>query len=509
MAVAVEMRDLTKKFGSLVANKKVNFLAEWGQIHGLIGENGAGKTTLMKTLYGMYAPDEGEMFIDSKKVDFSSPLEAIKVGIGMVHQHFTLVPSLTVAENIMMGRPIVKKGLLDMNKAYAVVKEMSEKFGLEIDPKAIVKDLPVGLQQRVEILKALYLGADILILDEPTAVLTPQEIGQLFVTLKSLKAKGKTIILITHKLKELLEVTDVITVMRMGEITGRVKTFETSEKEIARMMVGREVIMQVHKDEPKIGRTELSLRNIECFDNRGVEVLRDISLNLRAGEIVGIAGVQGNGQTELIEVIAGLRSNYKGAMTLGDKNIDSKVSPMNRRRMGLGHIAEDRQTMGAALNASILENFIMMGYRKSNFGSRWAINYKKAEKTTWEEFQHYDVRTSDIRQSAYTLSGGNLQKVIIARELFLNPSVLIAAQPSRGVDIGATQLIHQKLIEKRNQGTAILLISYELSEIMSLSDRILVMYNGSIVGETTPNQSNEEEIGLLMAGIRSKGGDLH
>ena len=502
MSIAVEMRNITKRFPGVIANNQINFKADWSQIHGLIGENGAGKTTLMKILYGMYQPNEGEIYIDSKLSVFSNPKDAIKSGIGMVHQHFTLVPSITVAENIMLGKPILKNGFIDMKKAASVVQEMGERFGLKVDPYAITKDLPVGLQQRVEILKALYLGADILIMDEPTAVLTPQEIEQLFVTLKSLKDQGKTIILITHKLKELLSVTDVITVMRLGEITGCLNTEETSEQEIARLMVGREVTLNIPKPPSKPGRSVLSLSGV-CFkDYRGVEMLKDINFDVLEGEIVGVAGVQGNGQTELIDVIAGLKDIHQGKIKLNQKELTNIVAPLERRKMGLGHIAEDRQTMGASLDASLLENFMMTGYLKSSYSNRWFINYKKAAEVAWEQLRRFDVRTSNIQLPVSSLSGGNLQKLIIAREMFLDPSLLIAAQPTRGVDIGASQFIHQSLIEMRNKGKGVLLVSYELSEIMSLSDRIFVLYNGSIVAETTPQDTTEEELGLFMAGLK-------
>jgi simple sugar transport system ATP-binding protein len=503
MAAAVEMRNITKKFPGVTANQNVNFRAEWGQIHGLIGENGAGKTTLMKILYGMEQPDEGEIFIDGTPAVLSSPKEAIKRNIGMVHQHFTLVPSLTVAENITMAKPTLRNGLIDLKKAAEIVFEMGERFGLKLDPYVPVKQLPVGLQQRVEILKALYLGADILIMDEPTAVLTPQEITQLFVTLKSLKEQGKTIILITHKLKELMNATDVITVMRSGQIVGHMETRNSSEEEIARMMVGKDVQLRIDKKMPAFGKEVLTLKGITHYDKRGVKILDGITFSVREGEIVGIAGVQGNGQTELIEVIAGLKEFQGGELILNGRSVSNSTSPMQRRHMGLGHVAEDRQTMGAALDASILENFMMGGHHGQWYRRGMFLRYKRAEEIAWEQIRHFDVRTSDIRLPARSLSGGNLQKLIIAREMFLNPLVLIAAQPTRGVDIGASQFIHRKLIEMRDEGKAVLLISNELSEIMSLSDRVLVIYNGSIVGETTPEKSTEEEIGLWMAGIRS------
>lgn len=505
MAYAVELKHITKKFPGVVANKDVSLCIEWGSIQGLIGENGAGKTTLMKILYGMYSADEGEILIDGKKVSFLSPKDAIARGIGMVHQHFTLVPSLTVAQNIILGRPICKKnGLLDIALANKTVSELGKEYGLAVNPKSVVKDLPVAMQQRVEILKALYLGADILIMDEPTAVLTPQEIDQLLKTLVLLKEKGKCIILITHKLKELMSVTDNITVLRNGVVTGQVKTSEVNEKEIAAMMVGKEIEFVVTKSEAHPGEEVLKARNLNYRDKFGVIALNDVSFNVRRGEIVGIAGVQGNGQTELIEVLSGMCNDYTGKIELCGHSVESKDSPLFRRQYGLAHIPEDRQTMGAALGASLLENFIMGGLDDKSYTSKALINYKKAEQVASKQYKLFDVRFAGMDNIADSLSGGNLQKAIVAREIYRDPQVLIAAQPSRGVDIGATMFIHRKLIELRDAGKAIILVSGELSEIMSLSDRILVMYKGTIVGETTAKESTEQDIGLLMAGVKKE-----
>ncbi|WHH61234.1 ABC transporter ATP-binding protein [Petroclostridium sp. X23] len=505
MAYAVELKGITKIFPGVVANKNISLGIEWGSIHGLIGENGAGKTTLMKILYGMYRANEGEIFISGEKVHFHSPKNAIAKGVGMVHQHFTLVPSLTVGQNIMLGRPICKKsGLLDFTLANKTVSELGEEFGLKVDPKTLVKDIPVAMQQRVEILKTLYLGADILIMDEPTAVLTPQEIEQLLKTLVLLKEKGKCVILITHKLKELMSVTDNITVLRNGTMVGQVKTSEVNEKKIAAMMVGKEIEFEVPKVEAHPTDAVLSAEHL-CYRNKfGVLALDDVTFNVRKGEIVGIAGVQGNGQTELIEVLSGICNQYTGSITLCGQTVDNKKSPLMRRQYGLAHIPEDRQTMGAALGASLLENFIMGGLDDASYTSHGLINYKKAGKIAEEQYKLFDVRFSGLNSSAGSLSGGNLQKAIVAREIYRDPQVLIAAQPSRGVDIGATMFIHEKLIKMRDNGKAIILVSSELSEIMSLSDRILVMYKGTIVGETTPQESTEEDIGLMMAGIRKE-----
>ncbi len=508
MATALEMVNITKKFKDVIANEQINLKVNWGEIHGLIGENGAGKTTLMKILYGMHQPTSGEIYIDSQPVQFSNPKEAIQKGIGMVHQHFTLVPSLTVAENITMGKPILKNGFIDIKKSAKVVKDLSEKYGLEVDPYAITKRLPIGLQQRVEILKALYLGANILIMDEPTAVLTPQEIERLFETLKSLKDQGKAIIIITHKLKELLNVTDNITVIRTGKITGFLETKNTTEQEISRLMMGNEELAKIDKIPQKLGKTILSLQNVVYRDkHRKIDILKDVSFEVRAGEIVGIAGVQGNGQTELIDVIAGLKELHGGNIYLNEQLLTNYISPMKRRDLGLAHIPEDRQQVGAALDATIMENFIMTDYKKKKLSNRWFINYKKAYDLAWKHTRLFDVRTENIHIPADYLSGGNLQKLIIAREFFLDPSLLIAAQPTRGVDIGASNFIHQKLIEMRDEGKGVLLISNELSEIMLLSDRILVMYSGMIIGEVDPLKTTEEKIGLMMAGITEEGVD--
>jgi ABC-type uncharacterized transport system ATPase subunit len=502
MVLAVEMHNITKKFGNLIANNNINFELHCGEVHGLCGENGAGKTTLMNILYGLYQPDAGKIIINGKECRLNSPKDAISAGIGMVHQHFSLVPSMTVAENIVIGNPPKKKnGLVDKKGSIEIVKELSAKYGLDINPAAIVKLLPVGLQQRVEILKALYLGANILIMDEPTAVLTPQEISQLFVTFEALKKKNKSIILITHKLKEVKEATDRITVMRLGKITGHANTADIDEHEIARMMVGREVLLRVNKEYKKSGDTILKVSNISCNDNRGVQVVKDITLEVRSGEIVGIAGVQGNGQTELIEAITGLRNVYQGSIEILGNTLGGKNLPARCRSLGVGHISEDRQNIGSALNASIRDNFLINIYKKKEFKRGIFLDYKAIDDTCIKLLEQFDVRYGKIQDPAYSLSGGNLQKLIVAREIYAKPRLLIAAQPTRGVDIGATEFIHKKLIEQRNDGNAVLLVSNDLSEIMSLSDRIYVIYKGTFVGEVNQTDATEEQLGLWMAGI--------
>ena len=506
MGRQIELKKITKVFGKLTANSEVDFTVESGKIYGLIGENGAGKTTLMRVLYGMYEPDGGEILIDGKAVRFKSPKDAIDMGIGMVHQHFALVPTLTVTQNMILGKPIQKKnGLLDMKQAEQMVLDIGKQYKLEVPPKALVKDIPVSLQQRVEILKALYLGADLLIMDEPTAVLTPQEIVKLFETLVELRNAGKSIILITHKLNEIMQITDEIMVLRLGKVTGHVKTSETDERRIAEMMVGRQLSEQKEKKVVDQSQIALEAERLEYVDKWGVKAVDDISFTLHKGEILGIAGVQGNGQSELIDILTGMVNDYKGTILIEGREVSPSMGTRIRREYGMGCIPEDRQLTGAAVGATILSNFIMEGYRSRDFAGRYFINYKKAKQITWDNVKKFTVKTDNIMNDDLSLCGGNLQKLIVARELYLKPSVLIAAQPSRGVDIGATEYIHDTLVEHRNQGNAVLLVSNELSEIMAISDRILVIYNGRFVGEVNPGAATEEEIGLLMAGIVREG----
>ena len=503
----IQMIGITKRFGSVIANDNVNLTCKSGKVHGLIGENGAGKTTLMKMLYGMYSPDEGDIIIRGEKVKITSPKVAIKHGIGMVHQHFTLVPSLTVAQNIILGRPPKNSiGVIDMKEVIKKVEEMSLKYDLKVDPHAVVDDLPVGVQQRVEILKALYLGADLLILDEPTAILTPQEINQLFDTILELKARGKSIVLITHKLAEIMKVTDDIVILRNGKIAGHLNTCETSEEEIARMMVGKDTKLTVQKEPNKTGDICLEAKNLTYHNKFGVKMLDDINFSVKAGEIVGIAGVQGNGQTELIDALSGFLEDYKGEVYIGGKSFLPTEGVFQRRKQGLAHIPEDRQTRGAALEATLLQNFVMSNFEDSGEKGNLLIDWRKQAIRTNQYLKDFKVKFDTVQTAAYSLSGGNMQKAIIAREMIIEPKIMIVAQPSRGVDIGATIFIHEKLLEKRKEGVGILLISYELSEIMSLSDRIFVMYNGRIMGEITPKNCTEEDIGLLMAGISNKEG---
>lgn len=506
MKDCIQMRNITKCFGKVMANQQVDFVCEKNHIHGLIGENGAGKTTLMRMLYGMYQPDKGEILLDGISVKMRSPKDAIKNGIGMVHQHFTLVPCLSVVQNIVMSNPPMNRfGVIKMKKASEMVAKMAKDYNLHVDPHAIVGDLSVGIRQRVEILKALFLGANLLILDEPTAILTPQEIQQLFKILTSLKEKGKSTVLITHKLAEIMHVTDDITIMRNGMVTGHLETKDTNEREIASLMVGRDAKLRVDKTPNPPGEECLSVHHLSYVNDQGVKMLDDVSFTLREGEIVGIAGVQGNGQTELIDVIAGLINNYGGEINLCDQSFTASASPADCRQAGLTHIPEDRQTMGAALEASLTRNFVISNLGET--GPKRLIHWKRQRQRAKDYFKLFNVKYGSIEDPAYSLSGGNLQKTIVAREIAIDGKVLIAAQPSRGVDIGATIFIHEKLLEERSRGKGILLISYELSEIMSLSDRIIVMYNGRIIGETTPEKSTEEDIGLMMVGIQEGSDD--
>lgn len=501
MNAAVQMCHITKKFGKLYANRDVSLTVERNSIHGIVGENGAGKTTLMKILYGMHPADGGEIYLFGERVSFRSPKDAIEKRVGMIHQHFTLVPSMTVADNVVLGRPPCRLGVLDKERAKAEVEALCGRCNFQMDLEARVEDLPVGLKQRVEILKALYLGADVLIMDEPTAVLTPQEITGLFETLERIRNEGTSIILITHKLSEVMELTDHITVLRGGQVSGNVLTKDTNEVELARMMVGRDVFLQIDKEEHRRGEPVLKLEHISCKNSEGVKVLDDVSLTVHAGEIVGIAGVQGNGQSQLEDVVTGMDTLYTGTVAIDGHPVERGTAPLKRRRLGLGHIPEDRQITGSAGAASVEDNFFMTLYRKPEFGRRGYFSRETARKLLDRQVKQFGIKIPGINAEGSSLSGGNMQKLIVAREYSLKPRILLAAQPTRGVDIGATEFIHRKLVEIRDAGCGVLLISNELSEIMSLSDRILVMYEGRIVGETTSETADITRLGLWMAGV--------
>jgi len=496
------MRDIRKEFPGVVANDEVSFEVRRGEVHALLGENGAGKSTLMNILYGLYRPDGGEIRLNGKPVSFSSARDAIQAGIGMVHQHFMLIPVMTVAENIVLGIEPHSGLLLDESGAEQRVRELSERFGLAVDPTALISDITVGQEQRVEILKALYRGADLLILDEPTAVLTPQEAGELFEIVRSLQADGKSIIFISHKLNEVLEIADRITVLRRGRTIETVPAQGATEESLARAMVGRDVLLRVEKKPAEAGDVLLAVQDLHVSDDRGIEKVRGISFDVRAGEIVGIAGVDGNGQTELIDAICGLQKIESGTVTIGGRKL-THASARAALDAGIGHIPEDRQRRGLVLEFSIAENIALHDYAKppdAKWGWLFPARMVQRARTLIREF---DVRGGGPYTRAGGLSGGNQQKVVAAREIDRDPSALIAAQPTRGLDVGAIEYLHRRLVAERDEGRAILLVSLELEEIMSLSDRILVIYEGEIVGDHTGDVS-EEQIGLEMLGGKER-----
>lgn len=499
MSLIVEMKGISKSFPGVQANYNININIKQGEIHVLLGENGAGKSTLMNILYGLYTPDEGEIFVKGKKVKIISPNIAISLGIGMVHQHFMLVPPFTVAENIILGLEPKKGFILDLDKAIKDVKELSNKYELKVDPYAKIQDISVGMQQRVEILKTLYRGAEILILDEPTAVLTPQEIGELGIILKSLVSQGKSIILITHKLKEVMVMSDIVTIIRSGKVIDTLKTSETNIEELAEKMVGRKVSLTVKKETANLGETILQLKNIKALDNRGLEAVKGVSFEIKSGEILGIAGVDGNGQNELVQTITGLRKATEGEIKLENKDITNK-SPKEVIEAGVGYIPEDRHNRGLILDFSLAENAILGTHRKSGFKKNLGLDYKKIREHSRKLIEEFDVRTPSEKVYAKALSGGNQQKLIIAREFDREPSLLVASQPTRGLDVGAIEYVHKRLIEQRDKGKAILLVSLELDEILALSDRIAVMYDGKIVDIVDAKVATETELGIMMAG---------
>jgi len=499
--LVLEMHGITKRFPGIVANDHVDLDVRKAEVHALLGENGAGKSTLMNILYGLYKPDEGEIRLGGKPVVFGSAKDAIRAGIGMVHQHFMLIPVMTVAENIVLGNEPTREGIvLDERGAEERVREISKQYGLAVDPTALVSDITVGQQQRVEILKALYRGAEILILDEPTAVLTPQEAGELFEIVGSLREGGKSIIFISHKLNEVLEIADRITVLRRGKTIETVPREGATEESLARSMVGREVLLRVDKPPAQPGDVMLRVEDLHVLDDRGIAKVNGVSFDVRAGEIVGIAGVDGNGQSELIDAIAGLQKIRSGSVELAGRTYDS-ASAREMLDAGLGHIPEDRQRRGLVLEFTIAENIALHDYAKSP-DAKWGWLFpNRIVQRARGLIREFDVRGGGALSRAGTLSGGNQQKVVAAREIARDPKVLIAAQPTRGLDVGAIEFLHRRLIEERGEGRAILLVSLELDEILSLSDRILVLYEGEIVGEHGADVS-EEEIGLEMLGGR-------
>ncbi|GAX88470.1 heme ABC transporter ATP-binding protein [Effusibacillus lacus] len=508
MAAVVEMLGITKRFPGIVANDKVNLVVEQGEIHALLGENGAGKSTLMNILFGLYQPDEGIIRIKGQEVKVTDPNMANRLGIGMVHQHFMLVQPFTVTENIVLGSEVKRGPFLDMETAEKKVMELSEKYGLDVDPKAKIEDISVGMQQRVEILKTLYRGADILIFDEPTAVLTPQEIAELMQIMRNLVNEGKSIIFITHKLKEIMAISDRITVIRRGRYIGTVTKADTNPDQLANMMVGREVIFKVEKRPANPGSPVLEIKDIEGMGNRGVRALNKVNLEVHAGEIVGVAGVDGNGQTELIEVLTGLRKATSGTVKINGKDITNQT-PRKIAESGVGHIPEDRHKRGLVLDYSVADNLVLNTYYKEPYSKSGILQSQAIAEHARNLIGLFDVRTPSETTLARSLSGGNQQKAIVAREVDRDPDVLIAAQPTRGLDVGAIEFIHKKLVEQRDKGKAVLLFSLELDEIMSLSDRIAVIYEGRIVGIVKPEEVTDHDLGLMMAGgtlEKEKGG---
>jgi general nucleoside transport system ATP-binding protein len=502
---AIELVGISKSFGPVKANRDIHLNVARGTIHGIVGENGAGKSTLMSILYGFYHADEGEIRVNGKAVSITSSNHAIALGIGMVHQHFMLVENFSVLENVMLGvegGALLKRGT---TAARAELKRIEREYGLEVDPDAIIEDLPVGLQQRVEILKALYRGAEILILDEPTGVLTPSEADHLFRILGKLKAEGKTVILITHKLREIMAITDNVSVMRRGEIVATVETEKTSMPALAELMVGRSVLLRVDKAPPSPGEVLLSVRNLTVRDSRGVMMVDNASFDVRGGEIVGIAGVAGNGQSELLETIAGIRAPTSGEIFLNGRKVEAPANrdPRELRKRGLAHVPEDRHHMGLVLPFEENENAIL-GYQDDPRYLRGPLlNLDAIREDAKDKIKKYDIRPDNPRLRTANFSGGNQQKIVLSREIEQDPDVLIVGQPTRGVDVGAIEFIHRRIVAMRDAGKAVLLVSVELDEIRSLSDRILVMFAGRVVGERD-GDATEQELGLLMAGVEQK-----
>jgi len=547
----LELRGITKRFPGVIANEDVNLTVRSGEILGLLGENGAGKSTLMNIMYGLYSATEGDILVDGEVRAFHGPSDAIAAGIGMVHQHFMLVPVMSVAENVVLGvEPLKKKrtpwmflglvaatlGLLltmvfnlfgveegieggmvvllaafaglawilhkdalDIAESRSEVEEISAKYGLAVDPDALIEDLPVGLQQRVEIIKVLFREAEIIIFDEPTAVLTPQEVEEFFGIMRSLQADGKGVIFITHKLNEINEVCDRITVLRRGKVVGETTPAESTEQGLAEMMVGRPVDLQVHKADAKPGDVVLEVQHLTVDDDRGHPAVSDVSFSVRAGEIVGVAGIQGNGQTELVEAITGLRPGISGVTILNGEDI-SQGSPRHVHDAGVAHIPEDRQRMGLVLPFTVTENVVLNTYHLEPFSNGTVMDWSASKAAAERLIEQYDVRTPSAEAPASTLSGGNQQKVIVAREFSRTAPLVVASQPTRGIDVGSIEYIHERIVEQRDNGAAILIVSTELDEIMALSDRILVMYEGRIVAETTPDDTTTTDLGLYMAG---------
>jgi ABC-type uncharacterized transport system ATPase subunit len=504
MPPVLELRGVTKTFPGVLANDHIDLTLNEGEILALLGENGAGKTTLMNVLFGLYTPDEGEIHVRGKKVSIHSPHDAIALGIGMVHQHFMLVPVFTVTENVMLGNEATKAGVfLDRAVVAGRIREISERFGLKVDPDAYVEDLSVGVQQRVEIIKVLYREADILILDEPTAVLTPQEVDDLFEVIHSLVEQGKSLIFITHKLNEVMSIADRIMVLRNGKMVGSTMPDQASEASLASMMVGRDVILEVEKEPAQPGEIVLQVEDLRVRDDRHLLAVNGVSLQVRTGEVLGVAGVQGNGQTELVEALTGLRKVEEGRVTILGRDTTT-ASPREITETGCAHIPEDRQRDGLVLTLSVADNMVLNTYYQAPFSKGMSLQPAEINRAAEERVEQFDVRTPGISVPVSNLSGGNQQKVIVAREFSRPIKLLIAAQPTRGLDVGSVEYIHSRIIQKRDEGCAVLLLSTELEEIMSLSDRIAVMFKGEIIAVLDAEQATLERLGLLMAGIREK-----
>ena len=495
----IEMREITKIFGEFVANDKINLELRKGEIHALLGENGAGKSTLMNMLAGLLEPTRGEIVVNGKSEKLDSPSKAASLGIGMVHQHFMLVEAFTVAENIILGSEVTNKGVLDLKKANADILELSERYGLAVDPTAKVEDISVGAQQRVEILKTLYRGADILIFDEPTAVLTPAEILELMDIMKTLVKEGKSIILITHKLDEIRAVADRVTVIRRGKSIQTVSIEGATNKDLAEMMVGRSVSFVTEKEEAQPKEVVLQISDLVVNENRGVPAVKELSLDVRAGEIVGIAGIDGNGQSELIQAITGLRKVKSGSIKIKGQEVVG-LSPRKITEMNVSHVPEDRHRDGLVLEMMLSENIALQTYYKEPLSKNGVLNYNQINSYARQLMEEFDVRAANEIVPASALSGGNQQKAIIAREVDRNPDLLIVSQPTRGLDVGAIEYIHKRLIGERDKGKAVLVVSFELDEILNLSDRIAVIHDGKIQGIVKPSETNKQELGILMAG---------
>ena len=495
----IEMREITKIFGEFVANDKINLELRKGEIHALLGENGAGKSTLMNMLAGLLEPTSGEIVVNGKSEKLDSPSKAASLGIGMVHQHFMLVEAFTVAENIILGSEVTNKGVLDLKKANADILELSERYGLAVDPTAKVEDISVGAQQRVEILKTLYRGADILIFDEPTAVLTPAEILELMEIMKTLVKEGKSIILITHKLDEIRAVADRVTVIRRGKSIQTVGIEGATNKDLAEMMVGRSVSFVTEKEEAQPKEVVLAISDLVVNENRGVPAVKELSLDVRAGEIVGIAGIDGNGQSELIQAITGLRKVKSGSIKIKGQEVVG-LSPRKITEMNVSHVPEDRHRDGLVLEMMLSENIALQTYYKEPLSKNGVLNYNQINSYARKLMEEFDVRAVNEIVPASALSGGNQQKAIIAREVDRNPDLLIVSQPTRGLDVGAIEYIHKRLIGERDKGKAVLVVSFELDEILNLSDRIAVIHDGKIQGIVKPSETNKQELGILMAG---------